>query len=114
MKTSFAAFFLLLVAAPITRAEMPEFAYPQNNAIAFYPTAALHKGDVLQVRSPRLLGDETLVLARCDDGCKDATVISVYMEQARLPSCDRHLQSPDTQQLHPEARRTLLLPARQE
>jgi len=78
MKTSFAAFFLLLVAAPITRAEMPEFAYPQNNAIAFYPTAALHKGDVLQVRSPRLLGDETLVLARCDDGCKDATVISVW------------------------------------
>jgi hypothetical protein len=76
--SSLAVIASLFSLAASANAEVPPFAVPHDDAIAFYPTAALHKGDVLQVRSLHLLGDETLVLARCDDGCKDAKVVSVW------------------------------------
>jgi hypothetical protein len=45
---------------------------------AYFPASDMRKGDVLQVRAPHLLGDETLVLARCGDDCSSAQVVSVW------------------------------------
>lgn len=80
-------FLSILISTPVAFAEAPtQFAVPQENARVFYPVSELHKGDVLQVRSPHLLGDETLILARCTDECKGAQVVSVWRHGFHLAS----------------------------
>jgi hypothetical protein len=59
---------------------------PGENPKAFFPAAELRKGNVLQIRAPRLLGDETLVLARCGDDCTSAKVVSIWRHGFRSAS----------------------------
>jgi hypothetical protein len=61
-------------------------AHRGENPTVFFPAAELHKGNVLQIRAPHLLGDETLILARCDGNCSNAQVVSVWRHGFRSAS----------------------------
>jgi hypothetical protein len=50
---------------------------PESTKV-LYATTQLNQGDVLQVRSTRLLGDEALVLARCANDCTHAQIVSIW------------------------------------
>jgi hypothetical protein len=81
MKTwIFSTTFLFgLAVAAVVHADAPaQFTVPPENAKVFYAASELRKGDVLQVRSLHLLGDEALILARCANDCTRADVISVW------------------------------------
>lgn len=73
-------FGLFLGACGVAGAATPQFDVPAEGARTFYAAQSLHSGDVLQIRARHLLGDETLVFARCsdDDLCRSAQIVALW------------------------------------
>lgn len=66
---------LVLVATAAPAASYStEFAVSPD-ATSIRAITRLHKGDRVQVQSPRLLGNEVVLLAQCLDGCAQAKIV---------------------------------------
>jgi len=48
------------------------------DATSITTVTPLHKGDRVQVRSPRLLGNEIVLLAQCLDGCAQTKIVRAW------------------------------------